>query len=87
MVTDGTVPTETLIVYDNVVISIVKFKEGRYWKIFIASNDCGLEDQSWIETNGITGRWYQMCPTINAPSANGGQPYNRNGGYHRFRRY
>lgn len=58
--TKGTFPTETCIVYTNLTFSIVKMKDGRYWRIFCANTDCGLDDPTWLATKYMHGRWHQL---------------------------
>ena len=58
--TNGTFPTETCIVYSNLTFSIVKMKDGRYWRIFAARTDCGLSDPTWLATKYMHNRWYQL---------------------------
>lgn len=58
--TKGTIPTETCIVYTNLTFSIVKMKDGRYWRIFCANTDCGLDDPTWLATKYMHGRWHQL---------------------------
>lgn len=58
--TKGTLPTETCIVYTNLTFSIVKMKDGRYWRIFCANTDCGLDDPTWLTTKYVPNRWYQL---------------------------
>jgi len=55
-----TFPTETTIVYSNLTFSIVKMKEGRYWRIFCARTDVGLNDHTWLATKNMYGRWHQL---------------------------
>lgn len=58
--TKGTIPTETCIVYTNLTFSIVKMKDGRYWRIFCANTDYGLDNPTWLATKHMYGRWHQL---------------------------
>ena len=59
-----TFPTETFIAWDtkpyNFAVSIVKFKDGRFYRMFLAYNNSGLEDQTWMATKNIPGRWIRL---------------------------
>jgi hypothetical protein len=79
-----TFPTETIIVYDNVTFSIVKFFNGNEYKIFVALTDRGLADPSWVSTQHISGRWHLLARiTKNGyrPNLRGGRDWNRNKRY------
>ena len=74
----GTYPTESDVFYDNVVWAFVKMKNGKFWRIAIARRDFGLEDESWIATHHIPGRWVTLAEVQDGPSYNGGYRRGRN---------
>ena len=68
----GTYPTESDVFYDDVVWAFVKMKDGKFWRIAIARRDYGLEDESWIATHHIPGRWVTLAEVQDGPSFHGG---------------
>ncbi len=66
----GTFPTETTISYTekpyDVTYSIVKFKDGRFYRIFAAITDKKLNNQGYIETKHIEGRWVKLIDVQNS---------------------
>ncbi len=80
LATDGTFPTETTIVYDNITIAIVKMMDGAFWRILAARTDPGLQDHTWIATKHTEGRWVRICRDIQRV-----QPGFRNNGRGRYR--
>jgi len=59
-----TFPTEVMQVWNerpyNFTLSIVKFKDGRFYRIFLAYTNLGLTDQSWLATKDMPDRWVQV---------------------------
>ncbi len=78
----GTYPTETMIVWNekpyNFTMSIIKFKNGRYYRIYLAVTDPTLEDPSWLATRHMSGRWIQIGRDVQSneftPSFQGRRP-------------
>ena len=66
----GTFPTETTVSYTekpyDVTYSIVKFKDGRFYRIFAAITDKKLSNQGYIETKNIEGRWVKLMDVQNS---------------------
>ena len=66
----GTFPTETTISYTekpyDVTYSIVKFKDGRFYRIFAAITDKKLSNQGYIETKNVEGRWVKLMDVQNS---------------------
>ena len=60
----GTFPTETTIVWCekpyDLTISIVKFKDGRFYRIMLAKTNVGLSDPGYIATKDIQDRWVRL---------------------------
>lgn len=60
----GTFPTETTIVWCekpyDLTISIVKFKDGRFYRIMLAKTNVGLGDPGYIATKDIPDRWVRL---------------------------
>lgn len=81
--TKGSIPTETTIVYDNVTFCIVKMKESRFYRIFIANTDYDLKDHGWCETNYIQGRWNRLGQDIHNPCFQNEGIIDNRGGYRR----
>lgn len=59
-----TFPTETMIAWSekpyNFCMSIVKMKDGRFYRLHLAYNNPGLPDQTWLATKDIPGRWVRI---------------------------
>lgn len=59
-----TVPTETTIVFtvfpNDLTISIMKMKEGRFYRMYVAYTDLSLENPAYSATRHIEGRWYPL---------------------------
>lgn len=57
-------PTETVISWSekpyDFTLSIVKMKDGRFYRIFLAYTNPGLTDQSWLATKDIPDRWRRI---------------------------
>lgn len=78
----GTYPTETMIVWNekpyNFTMSIIKFKNGRYYRIYLAVTDPSLDDPSWLATRHMSGRWIQIGRDVQSneftPSFQGRRP-------------
>lgn len=66
----GTFPTETNIIYTekpyDVTMSIVKYKDGRFYRVFAAITNPGLVEHGYIETKDIPGRWVKLGRDIQA---------------------
>ena len=64
----GTFPTETLIVWNekpyDLTVSIVKYKDGRFYRIYLAKTNPGLTDHSYIATKDIPDRWVRLGSDI-----------------------
>ena len=60
----GTFPTEVTISYTekpyDVTYSIVKFKDGRFYRIYAAITNMGLSEQGYIATKNIPNRWVRL---------------------------
>lgn len=66
LATMGTIPFQTPIVYDDVTVCFVKFKNGLFYRIYIAKTDrsLGRDGQGWVESRNIPGRWVQIGSDI-----------------------
>lgn len=71
-----TFPTETMIAWDkkpyNFAVSIVKMKDGAFYRIYLAYNNPGLQDQTWLATKNIPGRWIKIGNDIQGGFMNHG---------------
>ena len=63
VMTHGSIPTETTIVYDNITVAIVKMMDGKFYRVLGAVTDVGLSDPSWIATNDGD-RWSRIGKDI-----------------------
>ena len=64
----GTYPTESDVFYDNIVWAFVKMKDGKFWRIAIANRDFSLDDESWIATHHMPGRWVTIAEVQDGPN-------------------
>ena len=64
----GTFPTETVIVWNekpyDLTVSIVKYKDGRFYRCYVAKTNPGLTDHSFIATKDIPDRWVRLGADI-----------------------
>ena len=71
-----TFPTETMIAWDkkpyNFAVSIVKMKDGAFYRIYLAYNNPGLQDQTWLATKNVPGRWIKIGNDIQGGFMNHG---------------
>lgn len=58
----GTFPVELLSVWPKYTYSILRMKNGAYYRIFVCMTDLTRTDsQSWIKTHDEPGRWMRVC--------------------------
>lgn len=80
LVSQGTFPTETLVIYTakpwDVTYSIMKMKEGAFYRIFVARTNPTLDDHTYVATRHMNGRWTQLGVDIQNTD-NGGGGYRR----------
>jgi hypothetical protein len=73
----GSFPTETVIVYTekpyDLTIAIVRFKDGRFYRIFGCQTALGLTDHGYIATKDMPGRWVKFGRDIQDVSYRGEQ--------------
>ena len=67
----GTYPTESDVFYDNIIWAFIKMKDGKFWRIAIANRDFSLEDESWIATHHMPGRWATIAEVQDGPNFHG----------------
>ena len=57
----GTWPVEQMIVYPKYTFSVVKMKNGRFYRIFVAYTDMeNLNDSTWLQTKDVKDRWLDL---------------------------
>ena len=53
----GTWPIEQMIAYPTYSFSIIKMKNGRFYRVFVAH----LNNSTWLETKDVKDRWFELC--------------------------
>jgi len=58
----GTFPVELMSVWPKYTYSIVRMKNGAFYRIFVCFTDMSRNDsQSWVKTHAEQGRWMRVC--------------------------
>lgn len=58
----GTWPIEQMIAYPTYSFSIIKMKNGRFYRVFVAHTDKeNLNHSTWLETKDVKDRWFELC--------------------------
>lgn len=58
----GTWPIEQMIAYPTYSFSIIKMKNGRFYRVFVAHTDKeNLNNSTWLETKDVKDRWFELC--------------------------